>query len=137
VSGKIRVVLDTNVLVSGFGYPASVPAKVLALALDRVVDLVLSQAILAELIRTIPRIKHLDSTAESLRVISERLVSISRMVEPVTVDDPDLQDVADRPVLGTLLASGADFLVTGDKDLLVLAGRYPIVTPAEFWARHG
>jgi putative PIN family toxin of toxin-antitoxin system len=129
--------LDTNVLVSGFGYPASVPAKVLALALDRVVDLVLSQAILAELIRTIPRIKHLDSTAESLRVISERLVSISRMVEPVTVDDPDLQDVADRPVLGTLLASGADFLVTGDKDLLVLAGRYPIVTPAEFWARHG
>jgi predicted nucleic acid-binding protein len=44
-------------------------------------------------------------------------------------------------VLGTLLAArqlaGADYLITGDKDLLVLAGRYPIVTPAEFWAAHG
>ncbi|NCA90917.1 MAG: DNA-binding protein, partial [Gammaproteobacteria bacterium] len=26
--------------------------------------------------------------------------------------------------------------ITGDKDLLALAGDYPVVTPAEFWARH-
>jgi putative PIN family toxin of toxin-antitoxin system len=129
--------LDTNILVSGFGYPASIPAKVVALALDRVVDLVLSQAILTELIRTLPRIKHLDLTADALREITLRLISVSQMVEPVIVDDPALRDVQDRPVLGTLMASGADYLVTGDKDLLVLAERYPIVTPAEFWAKHG
>jgi predicted nucleic acid-binding protein len=40
-------------------------------------------------------------------------------------------------VLGTLLASEAQYLITGDKDLLALADRYPIVTPAQFWARHG
>jgi len=40
-------------------------------------------------------------------------------------------------VLATLRASGADYLITGDKDLLALADRYPIVTPAAFWARHG
>ena len=33
--------------------------------------------------------------------------------------------------------AGADYLITGDKDLLALAGRYPIVTPAGFWAAHG
>jgi len=33
-------------------------------------------------------------------------------------------------VLGTLRAAKADYLVTGDKDLLALAEWYPIVTPA-------
>jgi len=41
------------------------------------------------------------------------------------------------PVLQTLQASKADYLITGDKDLLALADRYSIVTPAEFWSRHG
>jgi predicted nucleic acid-binding protein len=45
-----------------------------------------------------------------------------------------------RPVLGTLLAalktSGANYLITGDKDLLAMAERYPIVAPAAFWATH-
>jgi len=51
-----------------------------------------------------------------------------------------LRDAADQPVLGTLLAalqtSGANYLITGDKDLLALAGRYPIITPSEFWSNH-
>jgi predicted nucleic acid-binding protein len=51
--------------------------------------------------------------------------------------DATLRDKADQPVLGTLLAAKADYLITGDKDLLALAGKYPIVTPAVFWERHG
>lgn len=51
-----------------------------------------------------------------------------------------LRDVTDQAVLGTSLAalktSGADYLITGDKDLLALAERYPIVAPAKFWATH-
>jgi predicted nucleic acid-binding protein len=39
--------------------------------------------------------------------------------------------------LGTLRTTKADYLVTGDKDLLALAEQYSIVTPAVFWARHG
>ncbi|MDR2163073.1 MAG: hypothetical protein LBO70_03930 [Clostridiales Family XIII bacterium] len=44
---------------------------------------------------------------------------------------------ADRRILGTLIASGAEYLVTGDKDLTALADRFPIVTPKAFWDRHG
>jgi predicted nucleic acid-binding protein len=51
--------------------------------------------------------------------------------------DAALRDKADGPVLGTLLAAQADYLITGDKDLLALAGRYSIVTPGAFWERHG
>jgi predicted nucleic acid-binding protein len=40
-------------------------------------------------------------------------------------------------VLLTLVAAKAHYFVTGDKDLLALAGQHPIINPAEFWARHG
>ena len=58
-------------------------------------------------------------------------------VEPVDGIDPDLRDVDDQPVLGTLLAAlqlaQTNYLITGNKDLLTLAKRYPIVRPAELW----
>ena len=45
------------------------------------------------------------------------------------------RDAKDNMVLATLLASQADCLVTGDADLLALADRYPILTPADFVGR--
>jgi uncharacterized protein len=52
-----------------------------------------------------------------------------------------LRDADDQPMLVTLLAAmqlvGANYLVTGDKDLLALAEHFPIITPAVFWAAHG
>ena len=43
-----------------------------------------------------------------------------------------LRDPNDLPVLALLVGSGADYLVTGDKDLPALADTYPILRPAEF-----
>jgi predicted nucleic acid-binding protein len=43
----------------------------------------------------------------------------------------------DQLLLATLLVSQANYLITGDKDLLALADKYPISTPAAFWARYG
>ncbi len=65
----------------------------------------------------------------------------TEIIDPLPTRKPDLPDEGDQPVLGTLLAAmesaGVDYLVTGDKDLLALAGRFPIVTPAGFLAAHG
>ncbi|MDE2259686.1 MAG: hypothetical protein KGK17_05095 [Betaproteobacteria bacterium] len=51
-----------------------------------------------------------------------------------------MRDVDDQPVLGTLLGAlktpDADDLITGDKGLLALADRYPIVDSAKFWTTH-
>ncbi len=41
-------------------------------------------------------------------------------------------DQTDNAVLATLVRSGANYLVAGDQDLLVLRDRFAIVTPAEF-----
>ncbi len=62
---------------------------------------------------------------------------LADVVEPQGSQDSNLRDSGDQPVLLTLITAQTDYLVTGDKDLLVLARDYPIVTPAEFWSRHG
>ena len=63
---------------------------------------------------------------------------LAELVEPQAVEESDLTDRDDLPVLGTLLAALrlglAQILVTGDKALLTLRDRDPIRTPAEFWA---
>lgn len=137
----LRVVLDTNVLVSGIAYPSSVPGKILAAWRHGSVEVLLSTYILDELRRVIPRLtqRHGLSAAE-IEDLIDTLSIQAEVIEPVMSADPDLRDAADQPVLGTLLtalrSSGANYLITGDKDLLALAGRHPIVTPAAFWAAH-
>jgi predicted nucleic acid-binding protein len=36
-----------------------------------------------------------------------------------------------------MASANIDYLITGDKDLLALAGPYPIFSPSQFWAQHG
>lgn len=45
-------------------------------------------------------------------------------------------NVIDEPALALLLASNAEMLVSGDKDLLALATRFSILSPAEFCDRY-
>lgn len=134
---SLRVVLDTNVLVSGLAYPGSVPGRILSVWRQGGLDLVLSRYILDELVRVLPRLPRLQFTAAEVRDLVDAFMFKADIVEPEGAPDPDLRDPADQPVLLTLVASRADYLVTGDKDLLALAHRHPILSPAEFWSRHG
>ncbi len=138
----LRVVLDTNVLLSGIAYPASTPGKIMAAWRHGSIEVILSAFILDELQRVLPRLasRHGLTTTEIDDLVD--ILSIqAEVIEPLDDHETELRDINDQPVLGTLLAAlqlaGADYLITGDKDLLALAGRYPIVTPAGFWAAHG
>ena len=137
----LRVVLDTNVLLSGIAYPASVPGKIIAAWRNGSVDVLLSAYILDELRRVLPRLAHRHGlTLAEIDDLVDILSIQADVIEPLPCVEPDLRDVDDQPVLGTLLAalktSGVNYLITGDKDLLALADRYPIVTPAKFWVTH-
>jgi putative PIN family toxin of toxin-antitoxin system len=138
----LRIVLDTNVLLSGLAYPTSVPGRIVGAWRGGRLEVVLSRFILAELLRVLPRLNHrLQWREEDMLDMIDTLALLADLVEPsadaAPMGGPALCNPADGPVLGTLLASGADYLVTGDKDLLVLAPHYAIVTPAWFWAQHG
>lgn len=138
----LRVVLDTNVLLSGIAYPSSIPGKIMAAWHHGSVEVLLSTYILDELRRVLPRLAHRHGLND---VEMDELVDIlsiqAELVDPAILIDPNLRDAHDQPVLGTLLAAqqsvGAEYLITGDKDLLALAERYDIVTPAKFWETHG
>jgi putative PIN family toxin of toxin-antitoxin system len=134
---RLRLVLDTNVLVSGLAYPTSIPGRIITLWRNGALEVVLSRYILDETTRVLPRLSRLTLSAEELRDLVDSFVFLADIVEPDTSRDPALRDQADQQVLATLRASNADYLVTGDKDLLALADRYPILTPAGFWSRHG
>lgn len=133
----LRVVLDTNVLVSGLAYPRSVPGRIIGAWRQGGLVVVLSRYILDEMVRVLPRLPNVSLTPTDLRDLADSFMLMTDIVEPGDIHDPDLRDPADQPVLATLLAGPADYLITGDKDLLALAGKYAIVTPAQFWARHG
>lgn len=138
----LRVVLDTNVLLSGIAYPASIPGKLLAAWRHGALDVVLSDYILGELRRVLPKLAHRHGLgATEIDDLVDALAIQAELVEPEAMDEPALGDINDQPVLGTLIAARrtgqADFLITGDKALLALRDRYPIQTPAELWAAHG
>jgi putative PIN family toxin of toxin-antitoxin system len=134
---NLRVVLDTNVLVSGIAYPGSVPGRIVSLWRQGGLDVVLSRYILDEMSRVLPRLSRIQLNPGEIRDLVDSLMFLADIVEAEAEHDASLRDPADQPVLATLKASQAAYLITGDRDLLALAGKYPIVTPAEFWARHG
>jgi uncharacterized protein len=133
----MRVVLDTNVLVSGIAYPESVPGRIVRVWRQGGLDVVLSRYILDEMSRVLPRMTRISLTPDQIRDLADSFMFLADIVEPDGEQDAGLRDAADQQVLSTLRASQANYLITGDKDLLALAEKYPIVTPAVFWERHG
>lgn len=136
------VVLDTNVLLSGLAYPDSIPGKIVAAWRHGSLAVVLSEYILDELRRVLPRLSHRHGlTARDIEDLVDLLGIQAQIVAPADKSLPRVRDSKDLPVLATLIAArkqcAADYLITGDKDLLALADRYPIVAPAAFWDRNG
>lgn len=134
---RLRVVLDTNVLVSGLAYPAGNPGRILNAWRQGALDLVLSKFILDEMARVLPRLSRIKLSPAEIRDLADSFLFMADIVEPSAELDEALRDKADQLVLGTMRAAHADYLITGDKDLLALAGRYRLVTPTVFWERHG
>ena len=134
----LRVVIDTNVVFSGLIKPDSVPGQVLSAWRGGSFRLVLSEFLIEEIDAVLARTKlqalvawppaRIDRFVLELRAFCD-------VVEPAELDFKYPRDPDDVPVLATLIASGADILVTGDRDLLALRDKYPIETPAEFVRR--
>ena len=134
----LRVVLDTNVILSGLMHRTSTPGRVLRAWRDGKYRLVLSEFLLREISMTLarPKLRRLVKWSDNdIKRFELELRAFSEVVEHVPLDFDLPRDPDDTPVLATLIASRADVLVTGDGDLLVLRDRYPIETPAEFARR--
>lgn len=138
----LRLLIDTNVLVSGIAYPGSIPGKILAAWRAGSVEVVLSRYILSELHRVLPKLRHRHGLNDDETIDLVEILSIScALIEPEIQLAPNaVRDTNDVPILAALVAgigvAQLNYLVTGDKDLLALSDDYPILTPAQFWAKH-
>lgn len=128
----MTIVLDASVLVAAFISRAGVCANVMEDVLAHH-ELVLSTYILGEVERKLSGKFGFPST--DLRDVRRFLSTQATVVEPVRLPAESCRDANDLPVLGTAVAAGADLLLTGDKDMLVL-GEFQgvlIVKPGDFW----
>lgn len=131
-----RLVIDTNVFISGVIWPPSVPGRVVDHAVAHC-QLLASLETLEELVTTL-----LSSRFEPYMVRGNREAALDRLMTLIEIVEPiqvvrGCRDPRDDKFLEAALNGRADVLVTGDKDLLVLhpfAG-IPIMTPAEYLAR--
>jgi putative PIN family toxin of toxin-antitoxin system len=137
----MRMVLDTNVLVSGLLFPGGTPSRLVKAWRGGAFDLVISDFVIDELQRTwthlAPRLKatpnDLADFIDTLGLRAELLRVDAAMHAQAGV--ASLRDPDDVPVLALLIGSGADCLITGDQDLLALASDYPILSPSGFMER--
>lgn len=133
----MRVVLDTNIIVSSFLVALGAPARIVAAWRAARFQLVVSTALLAEYAEVLGyariRRRHQMST-EQIALEIDEMRRFALLVEPETVpavisDDPD-----DDQVLACALAGEADYIVSGDSHLLNLR-QYRgirILSPAAF-----
>ena len=134
----LRVVLDSNVVLSGLLKPAGTPGRIVAAWRGAKFRLVLSEFLLDEIATALagPKLQPLIGwTPERIARFVLELRAFCDVVEPAELDFEYPRDPDDVPVLATLIAGGADWIVTGDGDLLALREQYSIESPAEFLRR--
>ena len=131
----MRVILDTNIWISGLLLPASNAGKILTEWKKSKFKVVLSLYIVEEIGRvlTYTKIKkRLQWDHSKIQTYLDLLMFFSEMVDvnacPAHVDS----DPKDSPILAALITSKADFLISGDSDLLNLKKDYPILSIIEF-----
>ena len=128
-STRLRIVVDTTVFVSAFIWGGQ-PKKVIKKWLEGEVILLLSPFLLSEIILVLKRFDFSQGDLQKIRHILENNSLKFLPGGKIRV----CRDEKDNQVLDLCLAGQADFLVTGDKDLLTLKKfrRTQILSPKEF-----
>lgn len=129
----MKVFLDTNVIVSALA------ARGLSADLFRYLltdhEAMTGEVNVAEL-RRVMREKF-GASRDQITFVEAQVRGLTIVPKPATVPAVRIRDRDDLWVLASVLASDAKMLVTGDKDLLSVAGEVslPILTPRQAWVR--
>lgn len=133
---KAKVVIDTNIIISAFGWDAN-PEGILKLAVSNKIINFTCFEMLDELRRVVSYPK-INFSEELQAEIIETVFSISSLIEineplNVIIDDPD-----DNKILECAVSADVDFIISGDKHLLGLKKylNIEILTPESFLSKY-
>ena len=129
----MKVVLDTNVYISGLLLPESNPGKILMLIAEGHLELLLSRPILVELHRVLrEKIRYTENDA---RKAIQSIESQGDIVTPTSLIEVITSDPSDNKILECALDGNANVIITGDKKHLLPLEKFRgirILSPAEF-----
>lgn len=137
MQNKPRVVLDTNILISGFLFPNSIPALVIEKALINY-NICASTQTWAEFSTVLRRPKfekYFHHLNERENIISHFYYALNFFDITITIND--CRDAKDNPFLELAVSAQAKYLVTGDKQDLLSMNPYrgiSIIRASEFLA---
>jgi putative PIN family toxin of toxin-antitoxin system len=130
----MRVVIDTNVIVSGLLF-SGVPGQLIALWQSQVITPCIAKEILDEYLRVFsyPRFELTETEIQYLvykQILPYFEVSQLPAYRPIVIP----QDPSDDLFLYCAHASGAPFVISGDRHLLALTSwkKIKIISPAAF-----
>lgn len=136
----MRLVVDTNILISALLSASSSPARLVLLWRAGRFDLLTAAEQLDELVRVTryPKIRERLTPAVAGRLVNDlRVLAVTLDALPAVDVSPDPDD---NYLLAIAMAGSADFLVTGDKrDLLGLGSHAGtrIISARDFLSLHG
>lgn len=111
----MKVVLDTNILISAFVFPGGVPEFVYRAGIEKRIDLVTSPPLLAEFGRVLIEKFGWDS-AMTERAVGQ-VARVANMVRPTTTVRVVEDDPSDDRVLEAAAMGEAEVIVSGDGHL--------------------
>ena len=143
MSAAVRVVLDTNVILSALVFRAGAAGQVRQAWQRGLVLPLASTATVQELVRVLAYAKFRLSKAEQDELLADYLpyAETVRIPQPPP-RVPDCRDVLDLPFMHLAMAGKAQVLVSGDRDLLAIAAEFertsacPIVSLEVFCKMH-
>jgi len=127
----MKVVLDANVVIAAFA-SRGLCESVFEVCLNKH-EIILSEDLLDEIIR------NLHSKIKLPKILIDHVAALLEefavFVDPVPISHAECRDPDDRKILGLAVASKADYIITGDKDLLVLKDfqGIPVLNPRSFY----
>lgn len=138
--GNLLVVLDSNVIVSSLLHSPGTSSRIIELWRKQYFRVLISNYILSEVKdvfydKKLAQKYHLSPTKQS-RLLTQ-LLHTGELLETPTTGHTPTRDSHDNPMIQLALEGRADYLVTGDQDLLVLSKHeniqpLSILTPHDF-----
>ena len=128
----LKVVLDSNIFISGILFGGN-PRKIISLILEGKIELFISSEILVEIKTVLERDKFGFPVTVTRQIVFE-IESLSRLVLPGQRHSVVARDLRDNIIIDCAVEAGADYIITGDDDLLSMKrfGKIGIVSAAEF-----
>jgi uncharacterized protein len=132
-----RIVIDTNIVLSALVFSGGRLGTLRQRWQSGQFTPIVSKATITELIRVLAYPKFKLTPIEREDLLADYLPFCETIPTPIELPEiPSCRDPFDTPFLHLAIFGQADYLVTGDRDLLSLAGSFkcPIITAEQFLA---